>query len=454
MKKITLVLFAFLLFTDFQFAQTSGDSLTLTLDEAISIALQRNSSLIKNKNNLLSKEASVKSAYGDFLPNMNASASWNWNKIKDDGGEQLDYLGNIVVTPPSEEDSRNYRLGISGNWTLFNGLANYSNLQKTKKELKAAKLSLEKLKQDIVLQTQTLFFNVIKTKYIMKVREENVKYNRKFLETIEEKNKLGSAPLTDLYSQQVQLGNAELALIQAKNDYENAKAKLLDYLSLDVTKNYKFESNLGERKISTNIDDLMQPIDEMVQYALQARPDYKSQYLLTEAAKENLTMAKSGYWPRLTGNYGLNTSAAGVNKLFNRKTFSAGLNLSLPIFSNFNTSEQVQYAKVSELNAMEDLRAYERKIKMEIKQAYENLLAAKKGLEVSRKTVKAAEQTREVVSEKYKMGAATIVEALKADKDYQDALRNQIEAANLFLVQKENLLNALGKLNYKVYEKK
>jgi outer membrane protein len=436
------------------FAQTKEDTLSLTLDEAISIALQKNTDLIKSTNNLLSKKASVKNAYGDFLPNLNASASWHWNKIKDEGGEQLDYLGNIVVTPPSEEDSRNYSLGVSGSWTLFNGLSNYSNLQKTKKELKAAKLSLEKLKQDIVLQTRTLFYSVIKNRYIMKVREENVRYNKKFLETIEEKHKLGSVPIADVYSQQVQLGNAELAFIQAQNDYENAKAKLLDFLSLDVTANYKFESELGKTKIPTDIDEFMQPIDEMVETALANRPDFLGQKLAVEAAEENLTMARSGYFPRLTGNYGLSTSAAGVNKLFNRKTFSAGLNLSFPIFSNFNTSAQVQYAKVGELNAREDLRAYERKIKMEIKQAYENLLAAKKGLEVSRKTVLAAKQTRETVTEKYNMGAATIVEVLKADKDYQDALRNQIEAANIFLVQKETLLNALGKLDYKKFQAK
>lgn len=451
MKRTKILLLSFLIAFSLN-AQTKTDSLTLTLDEAITIALNKNVDVLKNRNNLLAKKASVKSAYGDFLPNLNASASWSWNKIKDEGGEQLDYLGNIVTTPPSEEDSRNYSMGVNGSWTLFNGLANYSNLKKTKKELQAAKLNLEKLKQDIVLQTQTLFFDVIKTRYIMKVREENVNYNQKFLETIETKHQLGSAPLADLYSQQVQLGNAELALIQARNNFENAKAKLLDFLSLDVTAQYKFETNLGKTEISTNIDDIMQPIDEMVDYALQKRPDYIGQKLTVEAAEENLTMARSGYFPRLTGNYGLSTSAAGVNKLFNRKTFSAGLSLSFPIFSNFNTSSQVQYAKVSEMNAREDLRAYERKIKMEIKQAYENLLAAKKGLEVSRKTVLAAKQTRETFTEKYNIGAATIVEVLKADKDYQDALSNQIEAANAFLVQKETLLNALGKLDYKTYE--
>ncbi len=451
MKKTAFLIFVITIYSaSLSFAQS--DSLTLTLDKAIKIALSRNTNLIKNKNNLLMKKASVKSAYGEFLPNMNFSASWRWNKIKDNGGEQLDYLGNVITTPPSEEDSRNYSLGINGSWTLFDGLSNFSNLKKSKKELKAAELELEKLKQDIVLQTEMLFIDVIKNEYLLNVRKENVKYNQKFLETIEEKHKLGSVPVADLYSQQVQLGNAELALIQAQNNYDNAKLKLLDYLALDVNKNYKFESGLNGKEISTNIDSIMQPIDELVNYALQSRPDFKSKKLAVEIAQENLTMAKSGYFPRLTGSYGLGTSAAGVNKLFNRKTFNAGLNLSFPIFSNFRTSEQVQYAKVGELNAKEDLTAYERKIKVEIRQAYDKLLAAKKGVEVSRKTVLAAKETRTTVKQKYDMGSATIVEVLKADKDYQDALSNQIEAINVFLVQKQSLLNAIGKLDYRKYE--
>lgn len=50
----------------------------LTLDEAISIALQRNTALIKTKNNLETNESQLKNAYGSLLPTLGARAEWNW----------------------------------------------------------------------------------------------------------------------------------------------------------------------------------------------------------------------------------------------------------------------------------------------------------------------------------------------------------------------------------------
>ncbi len=78
----------------------------------------------------------------------------------------------------------------------------------------------------------------------MKVQQDNVKENQKNLETITERNKLGAATLADVYAQQVQEGNAELALIQAKNNYEIAKSTLFSYLALNVLEDYSLTDSL------------------------------------------------------------------------------------------------------------------------------------------------------------------------------------------------------------------
>ncbi len=96
-------------------------------------------------------------------------------------------------------------------------------------------------------------------------------------------------------------------------------------------------------------------------------------------------MAKAGFWPSLSGGYNFSTSAVAVDKLFNRKVWGVNLSLNIPIFSNFNTETQVQYAKVSNLSAQEDLSALERQIKIEIKQGYQDFQAVSKALEVALK---------------------------------------------------------------------
>jgi len=90
-------------------------------------------------------------------------------------------------------------------------------LSRSKKDFDAAKLDLQRLKQDIVFQTITFYYNVIISKQLLQVREDDLKWNKRNLETVTESNKLGAVTLADVYAQQVKTGNSELNLIQAKN---------------------------------------------------------------------------------------------------------------------------------------------------------------------------------------------------------------------------------------------
>jgi len=427
---------------------------TLTLQEAVSIALQKNSNLIKSKNNQLTNESQLKSAYGALAPSLGASAGWNWQRTEDKGGVQIGEFGISRDIPASTDENRSYSIGVAGNITLFNGLANYATISQRKDNLNAGEYNIAKLKQNIVFTTTDYFYTVLNAEELMTVREENVKYFQQLYETIQEKNRLGSVTLADVYSAQVQLGNAELLLIQSQNTYESGKAALLNYLSLNVLEDYSLvDPFAGNKAIDTELylKDF-KDVQAMVNAALDVRFDFKSQQLALTAAESGVTIARSGIFPTLSGNYSYGSSAITPGDLFNRKVLNVSLSLSLPIFSNFNTENQIQYAQVGVLNAKEDLSALERQIKIEIKQTSLDLIAAKKTLDVAVKNVSAAEETRKINQERYNLGSATLLDVLQASKDYQEALRNKINAGYDFYRQHDKLNNALGKLDFSKYE--
>jgi outer membrane protein len=146
---------------------------TLTLEEAISIALQRNSNLIKGQNALMTDEARIKSAYGDFLPNLGINGNWSWSRRIDDGGEPFFVEGYEFETQETDIQSRNFSLSAGGNITLFDGLANYARLSQAKNDLESAEFSLTKLKQDIVYTTTFYYYGTISSGELVKVREDN-----------------------------------------------------------------------------------------------------------------------------------------------------------------------------------------------------------------------------------------------------------------------------------------
>ena len=113
---------------------------------------------------------------------------------------------------------------------MFDGLANFSALSKSQSDLESAEFTLERVKQDIVFQTMSLYYNIMYNQRLLEVKQDNLKWNEKNLETIKERNRLGAATLADVYQQEVAKGNAELELIRTENVLQTAKKDLLFYL--------------------------------------------------------------------------------------------------------------------------------------------------------------------------------------------------------------------------------
>ena len=436
------------------FSFTSYAQKTLSLDEAINIALNKNTSLQKSENTLKTYESGVKAAYGNFMPDLGVYGNWNWTKADEAGGNRY-FQGSIIPVPSTTAQSRNYSVGASSDITLFDGLSNIATLSKSQNDLEAGQLNLERMKQDIVFQTISLYYNVINAKQLLKVKEDDVKWNQKNLETITERNKLGAVTLADVYNQQVQEGNAELALIQAKNDLETARTNLLYYLGLDILESYEITEPAGISDMETlgqqkelNYQDL----SELVAKALSTRSDYKSAQLSLKSAEEGITIARSGYFPRLSGSISYQMTSDAIKTIDNSRYLNISATISIPIFSGFSTENQVQIAKVNAENMDVELTELERNIKRNIQKNYLDLQAAEKSLSVNEKNVKAAAENRRIEEEKYSLGSGTLLNVLIASSNYTTARTNYINAKFAYVVLSEQLNYYLGVLNFQKYE--
>lgn len=424
-----------ILFISNNFAQNQ-----LTLQDAIKIALQKNSGLTKTENEVSRDESNLDAAYGRFLPTLSASAGWDWSRFKSENISQ---------------DTRSWGVGANSSIVLFDGLSNFANLSRSKNSLESIKLLIENKKQEVVFQTINLYYAIVETEQLLKVREENVKQQQKNLETIEERNRLGSVTMADVYQQQVQLGNAELEVIRTKNNLETAKSNLLFYLGLDVLENYNYSSEFTEAELqilATEFDTDYNRLNELVQQALENRRDYKAQKLTLDSFYDNITIARSGHLPRLSGNLNYNTGADVPGDLFKTHNYGVGLTLSLPIFSGFSVHNAIQSAEVDAMNYEIDLRDSERLIKQDIQKTFLDLEAAKKSLIVTQKNVKAAEENLKIEQEKYNLGSGKLLDVLIANTTFQNAQTNYINAQFAYIKLNEELKYNLGVLDYTKFE--
>lgn len=424
----------------------------LTLDEAIGIALHKNSTFLKSSSQIDGFKSGVQAAYGNFLPTLDASANWQWRK-SDIQGFGVDAITGEIID--LSQQSRSYSVGLGTTWTLFDGLANFANLSRSQDELQSAELTLERLKQDIVFQTMSLYYDIVYTEQLLRVKEDNLKWNEKNLETIKERNRLGAATLADVYQQEVAKGNAELELIVTENDLQTQKKNLLFYLGIDVLEEYVFSDSLTLTEIqilNTNLLADYKDISELVEQALVQRLDYKSALLNLESTRSGVTIAESGHWPSIlaTGDYFW--SGNSLSEVDKNKNLQVGLGLNIPIFYGWSVSNRVQLAQVQSKISEIEVSDLERDIKRQIKTNYLNLQAAQKALVVSEKNIAAARENLKIEEEKYALGSGKLLDVLIVNSRYTDALTSLLNSQFAYIVFSQQLRYYLGVLDYKIYE--
>lgn len=425
----------------------------MTLEDAIGIALHKNSTLLKSSSQIDGFKSGVQAAYGNFLPTLDASARWQWRKSDIQGFGVDPITGQII---DYSDQSRSYSLGLGSNWTLFDGLANFANLSRSQDDLESAQLTLERVKQDIVFQTMSLYYDVVYTEQLLRVKDDNLKWNEKNLETIKERNRLGAATLADVYQQEVAKGNAELDKIRTENDLQTQKKNLLFFLGLDVLENYVFSDSLTEIELEILNSNLLadyQDLSELIEQALNQRLDYKSAQLNLQSARSSVTIAESGHWPSLlaTGDYFW--SGNSLSEVDKNKNLTFGLGLNIPIFYGWSVSNRVQLAEVQTKISEIELNDLERDIKRQINTNYLNLQAAQKALLVSEKNIVAAKENLKIEEEKYALGSGKLLDVLIVNSRYTDALTSLLNVQFAYIVLSQQLKYYLGILDYKIYEK-
>jgi outer membrane protein len=427
----------------------------LTLDKAIGIALHKNSTLLKSSNQIEGYESSVQAAYGNFLPTLGLNASWDWSKSDTKGIGTVNINGVPVPIISTTETSRNYSGAVYSNWTLFDGLSSFATVSQSKNNLESAKYSLERVKQDIVYQTMSLYYQVVYNGQLLNVKKDDLKWNEKNLETIKERNRLGAATLADVYQQEVAKGNAELELIRTENQLETSKKDLLFYLGIDVLEQFTFIDTLTQSDaeiLKNKLNTEYQDITLLVNQALQQRYDYKSAMLNLESSKEGVRIAESGHWPSLTANGSYSYYTDNLSTIDKRKSLAFGLNLNFPLFLGWSVSNRVQLAEIQSKISEIEMSDLERDIKRQIKTTYLNLQAAQKGLVVSENNIEAAKENLKIEEEKYTLGSSKLLDVLVANSRYTSALTDLLNAQFGFIVLSQQLKYNLGVLDYKEYE--
>jgi outer membrane protein len=393
----------------------------ITLQEAISIALSQNSTILFARNNTALDSLSVRQARNAFLPNLTAASQTS--------------QGFGAGARGSNEHS--VSLGVSSGVTLYNGGQNTNALGQARLNLQASGQDLARSRQSVVFVVASDFLTLITQQEQLRVQQENLTAQEQELTQLEQFVRAGTRPIGDLYQQQAAVAATRLALVNARRATEVAKVDLIQELLLDPRLDYTFVTPTSLGEATTPPFNL----DSLITVAVAQRVDIRAQQLRVQAAERSIKIAEGGRLPLVTGSAGYSSAHNSGNdggfltQLNERRGGSIGIGVSVPIFDRGAVSIDRQRAQIQLENEQILLRDQEQAVALEVRRAYLDYQAAGEQLAASTAQQQAAALALEAAQARYRVGLATFVEVTLARASLVQAQSAVVSARSSIVFQ-------------------
>ncbi len=380
----------------------------LTLEEAITRANRVQPGVISAGGSVRNAQARQRSASGAFLPNLTLSGSrgdnFSQGSIIDPGTGQL-----------TTSATQSVGATLSTNVDLFAGFRRTGEKRAANANRDAAEASFQNAQFQQQLTTTNTYFDVLAAEQLMRVREASVRRAEEQLKVAVAKLQAGRGIRPDSLRSLVTLGNAQLQLVNAQTALATAEANLGRLVGEDGPVGAADDSSLYR---------LIQTVDTTAlrAEALANAPAVKSAEASAASARAGITIAKAAYYPtlNLSGSASYNGSSRNDYKLLQSRSLSFGVNW--PIFNRFQREQSIVSSQVSSEVADANAAEARRQVLASLIAAVAALEAARLRIGISQTSVQAGQEDLRVQQERYRLGAATIVDVLTS----QEAL-NQAE---------------------------
>ena len=450
LKQKTLFILLFGLISTSLFAQ-NANLRVITIDEAISIALENNYSLKQAKNELDLAEDLIFSEKADFLPSVSASM----NGSRTTGQQFIFERFSEDLDPFVDVSSQSISGGMNANINLFNGFNNILTLKSSQSNKESREQQYERAKELVIFNTASRYLQVLLDKELLAIAKQNLETSTAQLEQVQAQVELGARPMVDLFNQEAQVANDELVVTQRENTLSLNSLLLIRQLEIDPLGAYDFvvpDLTLNDLPwMDVNLRSL-------VNEALITRSDILSAEASISSLRYQMQVTKNSLLPTLRASAGVSSrysdqySIGGNEVSFSDQFFdqqvnrSLGLSFNVSLFNNWNRMYSIQSSQVQLKNAELNLDNSKMQVIQEVSQAYNDYSSYVKQLEASEKSLVASERAFQTQQERYNLGASTLIELTQAQSSFVSAQSNYTQAMYNLIFQEKLLDFYLGKL--------
>ena len=415
-------------------APLASQERSVTLADAIKLAEQTQPRVIQAQANLMTADARVRTTRAAYLPNLSFSSSGS--NFHADGPARLNPNTNEVV--PGGTSSTSLNSSLSANVDLFTGFRRGADIGAARASSDAAAASLVDAKFQQRLTTTNAFFDALSARQLVAVREASVRRAEEQLKISISKLAAGSATRSDSLRSRVTLGTAQLQLLQAQSQLATTEAALARIIGQTGRVQAAEDSSLY--RVVPAVDSI-----QLRAEAVQKSPSVQAALASQRSAEASLKSARSGYWPTLS--LGASTGWSGNNStsyhLYNSR--QVNLSLSWNLFNRFTREQQITTQQANLDIATANAADLGRSLETTLTGQLATLDAARSGIDIAQMSVTAATEDLRVVQERYRLGAATIVDVLTSQEALSQAEVDAVTARFNYLRAKAQIEALVGR---------
>jgi cobalt-zinc-cadmium efflux system outer membrane protein len=396
------------------FAQSTGPT-SITLDEALQMALQHNHNMLAARTTIQQSEAEETTA--NLRPNPSLFADWEYLPLNS-SGQNAQYL----------HDSTEGDIGLS--YLIERGKKRQHRLQAAKDITAQTRSLVADNERGLTFNTASLFVNVQLAESTLELADKDLKSFQKTVDLGQLRYDKGAISEDDYLKIKLQLlqfetdyQQAELAKVQSLSDLR----QLLGYES--VSPDYDVAGPFDYQALKGNLEDFQLK-------ALQNRPDLR-------AAQQGVTAATSQY--ELQKAIGKQDVTVQGNYSHVNGIDAASFYGSIPL-AIFNRNQgEIARTRFAITQAQEQEKATNGQALTDVRDAYEGLRVSDRIVQLYRSGyLDVAQKDRDIAEYAYQRGAVSLLDFLDAERNYRATQLAYRQALASYLLALEQLRQAVG----------
>ena len=427
-RRITILSFFLLILACSVMAQESR-SYRFSLEECLRFAVansyERKSMELTGK----SLETTYEQSKQQRLPNLSASIGQNLSNNENGWSTS----GNV---------------GVGSSVTIYQGGNINNTIEQSRLNVERNEVQLERYDNQLATQILQSFLTILGNQELLNYQLEVLNTSREQVKQGRVRHNVGTILESDLLLLEAQYYSDSNNVVDTRINIENNLLDLKVLLSMNPTDNLEIVTPNTD-----NLDDLKDSLpseEETVNLAMEYMPDLRMSDYDIRLAEKSVDMARGNYFPSISANANvgmgvLSFDSDGNSKWYGKPTESAGISMSIPIYSRGQTKANVKKSRIALEQAQLDYEQSALAVRQTVVQAYRNVISAYNAYKVSQVKENAYSKSFNAYNIQYQYGAITTVELLQQQNNYLNALNSYIQNKYSLLMKRKILDVYMGK---------